>query len=406
MSKKKIISLAVGVIIVAGIAIWAFGGQAKKRKVVYETATVDRANISNSVTATGTIEPVTEVEVGTQVSGIIDRLYADYNSVVTKGQLIAEMDKVTLQSELASQKATYDGAKAEYEYQQKNYERNKGLHEKQLISDTDYEQSLYNYQKAKSAFDSSKASLAKAERNLSYATITSPIDGVVISRDVEEGQTVASGFETPTLFTIAADLTQMQVVADVDEADIGDVEEGQRVSFTVDAYPNDVFEGKVTQIRLGATSSSSSTTTTTTVVTYDVVISAQNADLYFFFIVTANIYIYTLDKQGVLSVPAKALRFTPAVPLVGSNAVVKDCEGEHKVWTREGDTFTAHPVSIGISNGIVTEITGGINEGTQIVSDAVISTGAETAVAEGQGDGERSPFMPGPPGNNKKKNSK
>lgn len=406
MSKKKIISLAVGVIIVAGIAIWAFGGQAKKRKVVYETATVDRANISNSVTATGTIEPVTEVEVGTQVSGIIDRLYADYNSVVTKGQLIAEMDKVTLQSELASQKATYDGAKAEYEYQQKNYERNKGLHEKQLISDTDYEQSLYNYQKAKNAFDSSKASLAKAERNLSYATITSPIDGVVISRDVEEGQTVASGFETPTLFTIAADLTQMQVVADVDEADIGDVEEGQRVSFTVDAYPNDVFEGKVTQIRLGATSSSSSTTTTTTVVTYEVVISAHNPDLKLKPRLTANITIYTLDKQGVLSVPAKALRFTPAVPLVGSNAVVKDCEGEHKVWTREGDTFTAHPVSIGISNGIVTEITGGINEGTQIVSDAVISTGAETAVAEGQGDGERSPFMPGPPGNNKKKNSK
>ena len=406
MSKKKIISLAVGVIIVAGIAIWAFGGQAKKRKVVYETATVDRANISNSVTATGTIEPVTEVEVGTQVSGIIDRLYADYNSVVTKGQLIAEMDKVTLQSELASQKATYDGAKAEYEYQQKNYERNKGLHEKQLISDTDYEQSLYNYQKAKSAFDSSKASLAKAERNLSYATITSPIDGVVISRDVEEGQTVASGFETPTLFTIAADLTQMQVVADVDEADIGDVEEGQRVSFTVDAYPNDVFEGKVTQIRLGATSSSSSTTTTTTVVTYEVVISAHNPDLKLKPRLTANITIYTLDKQEVLSVPAKALRFTPAVPLVGSNAVVKDCEGEHKVWTREGDTFTAHPVSIGISNGIVTEITGGINEGTQIVSDAVISTGAETTIAEGQGDGERSPFMPGPPGNNKKKNSK
>ena len=406
MSKKKIISLAVGVIIVAGIAIWAFGGQAKKRKVVYETATVDRANISNSVTATGTIEPVTEVEVGTQVSGIIDRLYADYNSVVTKGQLIAEMDKVTLQSELASQKATYDGAKAEYEYQQKNYERNKGLHEKQLISDTDYEQSLYNYQKAKSAFDSSKASLAKAERNLSYATITSPIDGVVISRDVEEGQTVAAGFETPTLFTIAADLTQMQVVADVDEADIGDVEEGQRVSFTVDAYPNDVFEGKVTQIRLGATSSSSSTTTTTTVVTYEVVISAHNPDLKLKPRLTANITIYTLDKQGVLSVPAKALRFTPAVPLVGSNAVVKDCEGEHKVWTREGDTFTAHPVSIGISNGIVTEITGGINEGTQIVSDAVISTGAETTIAEGQGDGERSPFMPGPPGNNKKKNSK
>ena len=406
MKSKKIIIATVSTIVAIAILWFCFGGKSKSANYVIETAQAVRGDVSEAVTATGTIEPVTQVEVGTQVSGIIDKLYADYNSIVTKGQLIAEMDKVTLQSELTSQQATYDGAKAEYEYQQKNYERNKGLHEKQLISDTDYEQSLYNYQKAKSAFDSSKASLAKAERNLSYATITSPIDGVVISRDVEEGQTVASGFETPTLFTIAADLTQMQVVADVDEADIGDVEEGQRVSFTVDAYPNDVFEGKVTQIRLGATSSSSSTTTTTTVVTYEVVISAHNPDLKLKPRLTANITIYTLDKQGVLSVPAKALRFTPAVPLVGSNAVVKDCEGEHKVWTREGDTFTAHPVSIGISNGIVTEITGGINEGTQIVSDAVISTGAETAVAEGQGDGERSPFMPGPPGNNKKKNSK
>lgn len=406
MKTKKIILIAVAVVVVAGAGIWFFAGSPAKHKVTYATANVSKGDISNSVTATGTIEPVTEVEVGTQVSGIIDKIYVDYNSVVTKGQLIAEMDRATLQSELASQQATYDGAKAEYEYQKKNYERSKGLHEKSLISDTDFEQALYNYQKAKSNYDSSKASLAKAERNLAYATITSPIDGVVISRDVEAGQTVASGFETPTLFTIAADLTQMQVVADVDEADIGDVEEGQRVSFTVDAYPNDVFEGKVTQIRLGATSSSSSTTTTTTVVTYEVVISAHNPDLKLKPRLTANITIYTLDKQGVLSVPAKALRFTPAVPLVGSNAVVKDCEGEHKVWTREGDTFTAHPVSIGISNGIVTEITGGINEGTQIVSDAVISTGAETTIAEGQGDGERSPFMPGPPGNNKKKNSK
>lgn len=406
MNKKRIILIAVAAVIIVGGGVWLFGGAKAKHKVTYATATIHKGEISESVTATGTIEPVTEVEVGTQVSGIIDKIHVDYNSVVTKGQLIAEMDRVTLQSELASQRAAYNGAKAEYEYQKKLYERNKTLNEKQLIAATDYEQSVYNYEKAKSNYESSQASLAKAERNLSYATITSPIDGVVISRDVEAGQTVASGFETPTLFTIAADLTQMQVVADVDEADIGDVEEGQRVSFTVDAYPNDVFEGKVTQIRLGATSSSSSTTTTTTVVTYEVVISAHNPDLKLKPRLTANITIYTLDKQGVLSVPAKALRFTPAVPLVGSNAVVKDCEGEHKVWTREGDTFTAHPVSIGISNGIVTEITGGINEGTQIVSDAVISTGAETAVAEGQGDGERSPFMPGPPGNNKKKNSK
>lgn len=406
MSKKKIIIVAVGIIIVAGIAIWIFGEDAKKRKVVYETTTVSRSDISNSVTATGTIEPVTEVEVGTQVSGIIDKLYADYNSVVTKGQLIAEMDKVTLQSELASQKATYDGAKAEYEYQQKNYERNKGLHEKQLISDTDYEQSLYNYQKAKSAYDSSKASLAKAERNLSYATITSPIDGVVISRDVEEGQTVASGFETPTLFTIAADLTQMQVVADVDEADIGDVEEGQRVSFTVDAYPNDVFEGVVTQIRLGDASSTSSTSTTTTVVTYEVVISAPNPDLKLKPRLTANVTIYILDKKDVLSVPNKALRFTPEKPLIGNNDIIKDCEGEHKLWTREGTTFTAHPVEVGISNGISTEIISGISEGTKVVTEATIGAmPGENVAAEGnqESGGERSPFMPGPPGSKKKK---
>ena len=211
-------------------------------------------------------------------------------------------------------KATYDGNKAEYDYQKKLYDRNRKLHEKQLISDTDYEETVYNFQRAQSALEQSKAALAKAERNLSYATITSPIDGVVTSRDVEEGQTVASGFETPTLFTIAADLTKMQVVADVDEADIAGVEEGARVTFTVDAYPDDVFEGVVRQIRLGSTnstSSSSSTTTSTTVVTYEVVITADNPDLKLKPRLTANATIYTLTKDNVLTVPNKALRFTP-----------------------------------------------------------------------------------------------
>lgn len=403
MNKKKMILIVVAVIVLAGGAIWIFGGSKAKHKISYTTATVSKSDISNSVTATGTIEPVTEVEVGTQVSGIIDKLYADYNSVVVKGQLIAEMDKITLQSEMASARATYDGNKAEFEYQQKNYERSKGLHDKQLISDTDYELALYNYEKAKSLFDSSKAALSKAERNLSYATITSPIDGVVIDRAVEEGQTVAAGFETPTLFTIAADLTQMQVVADVDEADIGGVEEGQRVSFTVDAYPNDVFEGRVTQIRLGSTSTSSSTTTSsTTVVTYEVVISAQNPDLKLKPRLTANITIYTLDKQGVLSVPSRALRFMPEVPLISAEDVVKDCEGEHKLWTKEGNTFTAHPVQTGISNGIKTEIISGIAEGVQVISEANLGL-SDTAqpVAENNGSTEKSPFMPGRPGQKK-----
>ncbi|MBU8972524.1 MULTISPECIES: efflux RND transporter periplasmic adaptor subunit [Bacteroides] len=407
MNKKKIILIAVSIAVVASAGFWLFGSSKAQHKVTYETAVVTRGEISESITATGTIEPVTEVEVGTQVSGIIDKIYADYNSVVTKGQLIAEMDRVTLQSEVASQRAAYNGAKAEYEYQQKNYERNRGLHEKQLISDTDYEQSVYNYEKAKSNYESSQASLAKAERNLSYATITSPIDGVVINRAVEEGQTVASGFETPTLFTIAADLTQMQVVADVDEADIGGVEEGQRVSFTVDAYPNDTFEGTVTQIRLGEDSSTSSgSSTSSTVVTYEVVISAPNPDLKLKPRLTANVTIYTLDRKDVLSVPARALRFTPERPLIGENDIVKDCESPHKLWTREGNTFTAHPVTVGISNGINTEIISGISEGATIVTEATIGKmpgGGAPADMQQAAGGERSPFMPGPPGSNKKK---
>ena len=405
MNKKKIILITAIVVVVACAGFWLFGGSKAKHKVTYETATVTKGEISESVTATGTIEPVTEVEVGTQVSGIIDKIYADYNSVVTKGQLIAEMDRVTLQSEVASQRAAYNGAKAEYEYQKKNYERNRGLHEKQLIGDTDYEQSVYNYEKAKSNYESSQASLAKAERNLSYATITSPIDGVVINRAVEEGQTVASGFETPTLFTIAADLTQMQVVADVDEADIGGVEEGQHVTFTVDAYPNDTFEGTVTQIRLGEDSSTSSTGTSTTVVTYEVVISAPNPDLKLKPRLTANVTIYTLDRKDVLSVPARALRFTPEKPLIGDDDIVKDCHGEYKLWTREGNTFTAHPVVVGISNGINTEIISGINEGAVVVTEATIGRmpGEGVAGMPQEASGEKSPFMPGPPGGNKKK---
>ena len=403
MKTKKIILIAVAVAVVVGGGIWFFTGSPAKHKVMYASATVSKGDISNSVTATGTIEPVIEVEVGTQVSGIIDKIYVDYNSVVTKGQLIAEMDRVTLQSELASQQATYDGAKAEFEYQKKNYERSKGLHDKSLISDTDYEQALYNYQKAKSAFDSSKASLAKAERNLSYATITSPIDGVVISRDVEAGQTVASGFETPTLFTIAADLTQMQVVADVDEADIGGVEEGQRVSFTVDAYPNDTFEGKVMQIRLGdeSSSNSSSTSSTSTVVTYEVVISAQNPEYKLKPRLTANVTIYILDKKDVLSVPAKALRFTPEAPLINPDNKIIDCKAEHKIWTLEGNTFTAHPVKIGITNDIYTEILDGVTEGMEIVTEATIGQQANPEIFIGESK-EQNPFMPGPPGRNKK----
>ncbi len=397
MDKKKKIGMAVLVIIVA-TAIWMFNGSKAEHEVSFASETVKRGVVSNSITATGTIEPVTEVEVGTQVSGIIDKIYVDYNSEVKKGQLIAEMDKITLQSELQSARATYDGNKAEYDYQKKLYDRNTHLHNKQLISETEYEQSVYNYQRAKSAYDQSRAALAKAERNLSYATITSPIDGIVTSRDVEEGQTVASGFETPTLFTIAADLTRMQVVADVDEADIAGIKEGAQVQFTVDAYPDDIFKGEVRQVRLGSTkSSSNSTTSSSTVVTYEVVITANNAEMKLKPRLTANATIFTLYKENVLTVPNKALRFTPNAN-IAKGYQINDCPGEQKVWKLEGKTFTAIPVTIGITDGSQTEILSGVAEGTSIVTETQIKSFMPDMGVPPAPGGERSPFMPGPPG--------
>lgn len=396
MSKKKII-IIVAAVLVVGIIAWLLWGPAPKHKVMYETAQVSKGNISNSVTATGTVEPVTQVEVGTQVSGIVNKIYVDYNSEVKKGEIIAELDKTNLLNELASKRSTLENAKTEYEYQLKNYTRIKTLHEKQLIADSDYETGWYSYERAKNSYDISRNDVAKAETNLGYATIYSPIDGVVLSRAVEEGQTVAASFSTPTLFTIANDLTAMQVIADVDEADIGEVTEGLRVTFTVDAFPNLVFEGRVTQVRQQAT-------TTSNVVTYEVVVSAHNPDLKLKPGLTANITIYTLERNNVLSVPSKALRFTPMQPIIGADDKVVDVpNAENKLWTREGNTFTAHAVEVGINNGILTEITGGISEGTVVITGATIGQmpGDMNMAPPQGGQQESSPFMPARPGGNR-----
>ena len=374
MKKKTMVWIAVVAIVAVAIGIFIFGEDGKsKQTIAFETVKIARGNVAESITATGTVKPVTEVEVGTQVSGIIDKLYADYNTEVKKGQLIAEMDRVTLNSELQSAQAQYSSAKADFEYQTKLYERNVTLHDKQLISDQDFEQYEYNYLNAKSQLQNTEASLAKARRNLSYATITSPIDGVVISREVEEGQTVAAGFETPCLFVIAADMTQMEVVADVDEADIGGVQEGQRAVFTVDAYPDDTFEGVVKQVRMGSTSSSSSTTTST-VVTYEVVIAASNPDLKLMPRLTADVTIYKNEHDNVLSVPNKALRFTPTKELVG-NATVNNVRAASKLWTKEGNVFTAHEVKTGVQGEANTEIISGLPEGTEVILEARIDSG-------------------------------
>jgi len=396
---KKINSklwIALGVVAVAVVAWLLLAGGKKEEKVSFETAKVERTSIHTSITATGTIEPVTSVTVGTQVSGIVSHLYVDYNSVVKKGQVIAELDRTNLISELNTAKANLSSAQSSEAYEQANYNRFKTLHDKGLVSTNDYESALLSYRKAREQVNTARESVKKAQTNLGYATITSPIDGVVLSKSVEEGQTVAASFNTPELFTIAQDLTNMRVIADIDEADIGGVVEGQRVSFTVDAFPDDRFEGAVTQVRQQATTSSN-------VVTYEVVISAPNNDLKLKPGLTANVTIFTMEKDNVLAVPSKALRFHPSEALLQKGESISDCEGAHKLWTKEGSTFKAHKVETGTTNGVMTEITGGMAEGTEVLTDFSIS-GGDAAPGQEQA---QNPFMPRPRnsrnGNNQQK---
>ena len=372
MKKLRIskIWIAVVVIVIVAVAAWAMSGGKKEEDINFKEEKVGLKTLQNSVTATGTIEAVTSVTVGTQVSGIVNKLYVDYNSQVKKGQDIAELDKTNLLSELNTAKANLASAQSSLNYQAANMERYKTLYKKGLVSADEYENALLTYRQAKEQVASSKENVQRAQTNLGYATITSPIDGTVISKSVEEGQTVAASFNTPELFTIAKDLTNMQVVANVDEADIGNVKEGDRVTFTVDAYPDDTFEGTVKQVRLEAT-------TTNNVVTYEVVISAPNADLKLKPGLTANVTIYTQERSGVLAVANKALRFTPTKETVGKDMKIVDCKGKNKVWTLNGNTLTAHPVTIGQSDGINTEITKGLKQGDKIVTEIVVNVPEE-----------------------------
>lgn len=383
-----------GVVILIALVSWLWPDSKKKEEVSFATEKVAPANIQNSITATGSIEPVTEVTVGTQVSGIISKIYVDYNSVVKKGQIIAELDKTNLISNLNTAKANLSNAESTLNYQTANYKRYKELYGKGLVSADEYENALLSYKQAKEQVVSAKESVQTAQTNLGYATITAPIDGVILSKAVEEGQTVAASYNTPELFTVAKDLKDMQVVADVDEADIGNVTEGARVTFTVDAFPNDTFSGTVTQVRQEATE-------TDNVVTYEVVISARNDDLKLKPGLTANVTIYTTEMQGVLSVSNKALRFTPLKETVGNKKIV-DCNGTSKVWTLEGDKLVAHAVKIGMTDGTHTQIISGIKEGQTIITELEVTEEGEEEKASQEG-GERSPFAPGPPDKNDKK---
>lgn len=391
--KKKAYILAGIVAIVAIAAFFLLGGK-KQAGVSYITSEAKNGTITTSVTATGTIEPVTSVTVGTQVSGIVSKLYVDYNSTVKKGQVIAELDKTNLMSELSSAKANLASQQSNLNYQKSNYDRYNTLYKKGLISANDFEQARLSYEQAKQQVRTASESVKKAQTNLSYATITSPIDGIVLSKSVEEGQTVAASFNTPELFTIAQDLTNMQVIADIDEADIGEVKEGQRVSFTVDAYPNDTFEGRVTQVRQEATTESN-------VVTYQVVISAPNADLKLKPGLTANVTIYTQETTNVLTVPTKALKFTPNEKMLTEKQSIQDCQSKDKVWIQEGDVFKAIPVTIGTSNGTLTEIKSGLKAGQKVITEFKMGASADNE-DEAEGSSNNNPFMPKPPSSKNK----
>lgn len=384
--------VALAAMMLLGAAVMT--GCSKKTGFTYSEAEAAKQDIVNSVTATGTIEPVTSVDVGTQVSGVISKLYVDYNSVVKAGEVIAELDRTNLMSELSSAQASLKSAQSNLEYQKTNYERYKALYDKGLISANDFEQARLSYVQAQQLTQQQKENVKKAQTNLGYATITSPIDGVVLSKEVEEGQTVASSFNTPTLFKIARDLTDMRVIADVDEADIGDVKEGQRVTFTVDAFPDDTFEGQVTQVRQEATTESN-------VVTYEVVISAPNDDLKLKPGLTANVVIFTMEAKDVLAVPSKALRFTPREAMLNSDETITDTDAKEKVWVKEGSNLKAVAVETGMTNGTLTQITKGLKLGTHVLTEV-------TAIQpEAEGEQQNSnPFMPKPRGKKNSTNSK
>ena len=365
----------------------------EKTKMEIEEYEVKPTSMSEVVTATGTMESVTQVNVGTQVTGIIEHLYADFNDPVTKGQLLAELEKTLLESELKSADANMASAEASYEYAKSNFERDQKLHDEQLISDYEFQTSKRDYDVARLSYEKSKADRVRAAKNLNYAEIYSPIDGIVISREVEVGQTVVSSMNVADLYVIA-DLENMQVVGNVDEADIGQVKVGQHVTFTVDAYPDDIFTGTVTQVRLNPT-------TTSNVVTYEVIVKAPNPDLKLIPGMTANLTIYTLELDDVIAVPLKALKFEPipdeneesdlpkAIPL--SQPV------DHSVWVLKNDKLVQTEVQLGVANNIYQQITSGLNPGEKIALQY-------NEIIQGKKGGqEENPFLPKPPGANRNK---
>lgn len=401
MKTKKNIIIGSILLVILSIVAYSFIKGDDVTIIEAKTVTAKIENVTTMVTATGTIEPITQVEVGTQVSGVVEKIFVDYNSVVKQGQLITELDKTNLKAATSQAQAFYDNAVSQRSYMQAIYERQKKLYDNQVISRSDYDEANYNYQTAKGTVTQRLSDLQEAKTNLGYANIYSPIDGVVLSRAIDVGQTVAASFSTPTLFTIAQDLKEMQVEADVDEADIGNVKAGQRVDFTVDAYMGETFEGIVTQVRLDPT-------VTSNVVTYTVVIKADNPDLKLKPGLTATISIYTLELNDVLTAEAKTITFKPEAEILSTynkqhnlaentNTVSKN---ETIIWVLESNgSIVQKSVKIGASDGVNVQILSGISKGDKLVYSLKGVAKSEIKAEETS----ESPFMQKPPGAGKKK---
>ena len=403
--KKKLIYIVIAAVVIVGglLAFKMFGGS--KQTIAFKTEKVGRSTISNTVTATGTIEATVTVEVGTQVSGRINKIFVDYNSLVKKGELLAVLDTQSLASSLHSSEASLNKAEAEYNYQKATYERYQKLIGKKLIAQSDFDEVVYNYESAKASLNSAEAQYKTSKTNLDYAYIYSPIDGIVLERDVEEGETVAASYSTPTLFTIANDLTQMEIEADVDEADIGQVKLNQRVEFTVDAFPDKIFEGSVKDIYLKPADDES-------VVTYTVIIDAPNPDKILMPGMTANAKFYVTEKKDILVVPNLAVEFTPDVDAlhqyqeahpevnVQMPETGKTTSADKKVWVKTSSKIYPVDVKVGETDEINYELVSGLNEGDDVI---VSMTSVSKKEASQNEAAAKSPFMPTPPGQKKNK---
>ena len=406
---KKILKTTIFAVLLVGIgyAGYHFFFKEKPAIIVLQKEKVEKGDVTTEVTATGSVQPVDEIEVGTQVSGLVSKIYVDYNSQVKKGELIAELDKTNLQENVINAQANYNAALNEFSYYQQNYDRKKNMYDNQIISKADYEQAYYQLHNAKAAVTQRLTLLNQAKTNLGYANIYAPIDGVVLSREVEVGQTVAASISAPTLFKIAKDIKKMQVEANVDEADIGQVKVGQRVTFTVDAYPLEEFQGEVSQVRL-------SPTTTSNVVTYTVIVDAQNPEEKLKPGLTATIVIYTNELKGVTIVNNKAINFSPDLTLLAEyyaqkriNASMPQMErskGKNKhVWVENLDgSLSQKAIVIGSNDGIHVEVVSGLTQGEEVITS--LNSFNPSAKAAGDNQSGSSPFMPKPP--HRRQNSK